>query len=187
MWAIAGCCDDVQDLLTSVNDPDKHIRIVYVGHPDAMCWSSGCYVCECRVPLIERVRIGEARHVYSWGNQDGGNPNENACHVSSGNVCHVSSGGGVPTDTTQATASPEGDWTGVTFMSCKSPPASLESNSMLFELLERQKLEPREGKLIDRVHFRGFQSIELNEFSLLALCLVPNPLTLPILSCQSFN
>ena len=64
---MAGCYDDVQDLLTSVNDPDKHIRIVYVGCPDAMWRSSGCYVCECCVPLLEEVRIGEARHVYSLG------------------------------------------------------------------------------------------------------------------------
>ena len=49
------------------------------------------------MPLLEGVWIGEARHVYSWGNPDEGNPNENACHMSSGNVCHVSSGGGVPT------------------------------------------------------------------------------------------
>ena len=94
---MTNCYDDVQDLLTSVNDPDKHIRIVYVGRLDAMWRSSGCYVCECRVPLLEGVRIGEARHVYSWGNPDGGDPDENACHVSSGNVCHVSSRGGVPT------------------------------------------------------------------------------------------
>ena len=47
--------------------------------------------------LPEEVRIGEVRHVYSWGNPDGGNPDENTCHVSSGNVCHVASGGGVPT------------------------------------------------------------------------------------------
>ena len=67
---MAGCCDDVQNLLTSVNDPDKHIRIVYVGRPDAICRSFGCYVCECRVPLLEGVRIGEARHVYFWGNPD---------------------------------------------------------------------------------------------------------------------
>ena len=94
---MAGCYDDVQGLLTSVNGPDKHIRIVYVGHPDAMWRSSVCYVCECRVPLLEGVRIGEACHVYPWGNPDGGNPDENACHVSSGSMCHVSSGGGVPT------------------------------------------------------------------------------------------
>ena len=48
--------------------------------------------------LPEGVRIGEAHHVYSWGNPDGGDLDENACHVSSGNVCHVLSGGGVPTD-----------------------------------------------------------------------------------------
>ena len=94
---MAGCCDDVQDLLTSVNDPDKHIRIVYVGRPDAMRRSPECYVCECCVSLLEGVRIGEAHHVYSWGNPDEGNPDENACHVLSGNVCHVSSGGGIPT------------------------------------------------------------------------------------------
>ena len=62
---MAGCCDDVQDLLTSVNDPDKRIRIAYVGHPDALWKLSGCYVCECRVPFLEVVRIGEACHVYS--------------------------------------------------------------------------------------------------------------------------
>ena len=33
---MTGCYDDVQDLPTSVNDPDKNIRIVYVGHPGAL-------------------------------------------------------------------------------------------------------------------------------------------------------
>ena len=61
-------------------------------------WKSfRCYAYECRVPLLEVVRIGEARHVYSWGNPDGVNPNENVCHASSGDVCHVLSEGGVPT------------------------------------------------------------------------------------------
>ena len=64
---MAGCCDGLQDLLTSVNDPDKHIRIVYVGRLDVLCRSSGCYVCECRVPLLEGVQIGEACHIYYWG------------------------------------------------------------------------------------------------------------------------
>ena len=41
-WAMAGCCDDVQDLLTSVNDPDEHIWIVYVGRPDVMFVSVVC-------------------------------------------------------------------------------------------------------------------------------------------------
>ena len=54
---MAGYYDDVQDLLTSVNGPDKHIRIVYVDCPDAMWRSSGCCVCECRVLLPEEVRI----------------------------------------------------------------------------------------------------------------------------------
>ena len=49
------------------------------------------------MPLLEEVRIGKARHVSSWGNPDGGNPDKNVCHVSSGNVHHASSGGGVPT------------------------------------------------------------------------------------------
>ena len=61
---MAGCCNDVQDLLTSVNDPDKHIRIVYVGRSDAIWRSFGCYVCKCCVPLLEGGRIGEAHHVY---------------------------------------------------------------------------------------------------------------------------
>ena len=39
---MAGCCDDVQDLLTSVNDPDEHIQIVYVGRPDVMLVSVMC-------------------------------------------------------------------------------------------------------------------------------------------------
>ena len=64
MWAMAGYCDNVQDLLTSVNDPNKRIRITYVGRPDALWKLSGCYICDCRVPLLEVVRIGEARHVY---------------------------------------------------------------------------------------------------------------------------
>ena len=72
-------------------------------YPDGLCWSSGC-ICgsrpdvmlyECCVPLLKVVRIGEARHVYSWGNPDEVNPDENACHVSSGDVCHM--WGGVPT------------------------------------------------------------------------------------------
>ena len=35
MWVMVGCCDNVQDLLTSVNDLDKRIRMAYVGRPDA--------------------------------------------------------------------------------------------------------------------------------------------------------
>ena len=89
---MTSCCDNMQDLLTSVSDPNKHTRIVYVGRPNALWQSSGCYICERCVPLLERVRIGEARHVYSWGN-----PDENTCHVSSRNVCDVASGEGVPT------------------------------------------------------------------------------------------
>ena len=39
---MAGCCDDVQDLLTSINDLDNHIRIVYVGRPVVMFVSVVC-------------------------------------------------------------------------------------------------------------------------------------------------
>ena len=94
---MTGCCDDVQNLLTSVNDPDKHIRIVYVGRPDEMWRSYGCYVCECRVPLPERVRIGESRHVYSWRNPDGVIQMRMrvTCHQEMCATCHQ--GGGVPT------------------------------------------------------------------------------------------
>ena len=67
---------------------------MYVGRPDVLWQSSGCYVCECRVPLLEGVRIGETCHVYSWGNPSEVNPDENVCHASSGDVCHV--WGGVP-------------------------------------------------------------------------------------------
>ena len=73
---------------------------MYVGHPDALWQSSGCYVCECRVPLLEGVRIGEARYVYSWGNPDEADPDENVCHMSLGDVCHV--WGGVPTSMIRA-------------------------------------------------------------------------------------
>ena len=41
------------------------------------------------MPFLEGVRIGEARHVYSWGDPDEINPDENVCHASSGDVCHV--------------------------------------------------------------------------------------------------
>ena len=40
--------------------------------------SSGCHAYECRVFLLEVVRIGEARRVYP----DEGDPDDNACHVS---------------------------------------------------------------------------------------------------------
>ena len=32
---MADCCDNVKDLLTSVNDLGKRIRMTYVGRPDA--------------------------------------------------------------------------------------------------------------------------------------------------------
>ena len=32
---MAGCCDNVQDLLNSVNDLGKRIRMAYVGRPNA--------------------------------------------------------------------------------------------------------------------------------------------------------
>ncbi|KAL6324329.1 hypothetical protein AAG906_012575 [Vitis piasezkii] len=42
------------------------IVVVYVGRPDALWRSSGCYVCECRVPLLEGVRI-ERRATQGFG------------------------------------------------------------------------------------------------------------------------
>ena len=42
MWVMTGCYDGVQDLLISINDPDKHIRIGYVGRPDVMFVSVVC-------------------------------------------------------------------------------------------------------------------------------------------------
>ena len=49
------------------------------------------------MPPLEAVRIGEARHVYSWENPDEVNPDDNVCHALIGDVCHVVSGGEVPT------------------------------------------------------------------------------------------
>ncbi|RVW33122.1 hypothetical protein CK203_111164 [Vitis vinifera] len=49
-------------------------------------WAMTGYYDDCRVLLPEEVRIGEARRVYSWGNPDRGNPDENTCHVSSGRL-----------------------------------------------------------------------------------------------------
>ena len=55
------------------------------------------------MPPLEVVRIGEARHVYSWGNPDEVDLDENVCHVSSGDVCHASSEGMVPIGPTAST------------------------------------------------------------------------------------
>ena len=41
------------------------------------------------MPLLEVVWIGEACHVYSWGNPDEVNPDGNVCHASSWDMCHV--------------------------------------------------------------------------------------------------
>ena len=57
----------------------------YDGRPDVMFASVVCL-------SLRKVRIGEVRHVFSWGN-----PDRNACHVSLGDVHHASLGGGVPT------------------------------------------------------------------------------------------
>ena len=89
MWAVAGCRDDVVRFAYFGQRSGQHIRIGYGGHPDVIWRSSRCDVCECRVLLLEGVRIGEARHVSSWGNPDETDPDRN--------LCHVSSRGGVPT------------------------------------------------------------------------------------------
>ena len=43
-WAMTGCCDNVWDLLTSVNDPGNYIRMDYVGHPDVSWKPFGCFM-----------------------------------------------------------------------------------------------------------------------------------------------
>ena len=63
-WAMAGCRNDV-------------IRLAYFSqrsgqtYPDRICRSSGCDVCECRVPLPERVQRGSpdrgVHHVFLFG------------------------------------------------------------------------------------------------------------------------
>nr|CAN83284.1 hypothetical protein VITISV_004138 [Vitis vinifera] len=57
-WAVVGCRNDV-------------VRLAYFSqrsgrtYQDRICRSSGCDICEYRVPLPEGVRIREARHVSS--------------------------------------------------------------------------------------------------------------------------
>ena len=73
-------------MLTLVNDPDKHIRIGYVGRPDVMFAS---VVCLSLRESREGVRIGECTTCSSLGSPDGVAPDNE--------VRHVSSGRGVPT------------------------------------------------------------------------------------------
>ena len=63
-WAMIGCCGNVWDLLTSVNDPDHFIRMAYVGHPDVLCEPSGWYVYKCRLIFLEVVRKSMACVLY---------------------------------------------------------------------------------------------------------------------------
>ena len=88
-WAVAGCRNDVARLAYFSQRSGQT-------YPDRICRSSGCDMAVIRMWCLrvscaspEGVWIGEARHVSSWGNPDGANPDKN--------VCHVSSGGGVPT------------------------------------------------------------------------------------------
>ena len=73
-WVVSGCRNDVT-------------RLVYFSqrsgqtYPDRICRLSGCDVCECRVPFPEGVRIGEGRHMSSWGVRMEFDPYVNACHV----------------------------------------------------------------------------------------------------------
>ena len=55
-WAMTGCCGNMWDLLTSVNDPDHCIRMAYVDHPDVLCKPSGWYVYKCCLVFLEVVR-----------------------------------------------------------------------------------------------------------------------------------
>ena len=79
---MAGCRNDVVRLTYF----SQRSRQTYL---DRICRSSGCDICECRVPLPEGVRIWEARHVSSWGDPDGVDPDKNVCHVSSGGGVHT--------------------------------------------------------------------------------------------------
>ena len=54
-WVMTGYCDNVWDLLTSVNDPNHCIRMTYVDHPDVLCNPSRCYVYKCRLIFLEVV------------------------------------------------------------------------------------------------------------------------------------
>ena len=56
MWAMTGCCGNVWDLLTSVNDPNHCIRMAYVDHPDVLCKPSGWYVYKRCLIFLEVVR-----------------------------------------------------------------------------------------------------------------------------------
>ena len=71
-WAMTGCCDNVWDLLTSVNDPDHYIRMDYVGHPDVSWKSSGCFMLISVVwPSLRQVGYEGASCVSGWGDPDG--------------------------------------------------------------------------------------------------------------------
>ena len=71
-WAMTGCCDNVWDLLTSVNDPDHYIRMDYVGHPDASWKPSGCFMLISVVwPSLRQARYEGASYVSGWDDPDG--------------------------------------------------------------------------------------------------------------------
>ena len=53
---MTGCCGNVWDLLTSVNNPEHCIRMAYVDHPDVLCKPSGWYVYKCRLIFLEVVQ-----------------------------------------------------------------------------------------------------------------------------------
>ena len=74
LWAVSGCRNDVARLAYFSQRSGQT-------YPDRICWSSGCDVCECRVPFPEEVWIGEVRHMSSWGVRMEFDSDVNACHV----------------------------------------------------------------------------------------------------------
>ena len=71
-WAMIGCCDNVWDLLTSVNDPDHYIRMDYFGHPDVSWKPSGCFMLISVVwPSLRQAGYEGASCVSGWDDPDG--------------------------------------------------------------------------------------------------------------------
>ena len=72
MWVMTGCCDNVWDLLTSVNDPDHYIRMDYVGHPDISWKPSGCFMLISVIwPSLRQAGYEGASCVSGWDDLDG--------------------------------------------------------------------------------------------------------------------
>ena len=69
--AMTGCCDNVWDLLTLVNDPDHYIQMDYVGHPDVSWKPFECFMFISVVwPLLRQAGYEGASCVSGWGDPD---------------------------------------------------------------------------------------------------------------------